>query len=60
MFKVIIVATSNTKAEYIAAAKCVKEILYLKTMIEELLRESVNVRLKINETKDIIKVLLSL
>lgn len=43
-----VIATSSTEAEYIAAAECTKEIMYLKTLLEELLGESVNVRLKVD------------
>ena len=43
-----VVATSSTEAEYIAAAECVKEILFVKTVIEELLGKSVNVKLKVD------------
>lgn len=43
-----IVATSSTEAEYIAAADCCKEILYLKSLLEELLTEKVNVNIKVD------------
>lgn len=43
-----IVATSSTEAEYVAAAECCKEILHAKTLIEEVLTETVSVKLKID------------
>lgn len=43
-----VVATFSTEAKYIAATECTKEIMYLKTLIEELLGETVNVRLKVD------------
>jgi hypothetical protein len=43
-----IVATSSTEAEYIAAAECCKEIMYLKSLVEELLNETVKVNLKLD------------
>lgn len=43
-----IVALSTTEAEYIAAAECCKEVLYLKTLIEEVTYESVPVNINID------------
>lgn len=43
-----IVATSSTEAEYIAAADCCKEILHIKSLIEELLGKSVFALLNID------------
>lgn len=42
-----IVATSSTEAKYIAAADCCKEILYVKSLLEELLEKPVSARLNI-------------
>lgn len=43
-----IVALSSTEAEYIAAAECTKELLYIKTLIEELQSVNVNINLHID------------
>lgn len=43
-----IVTTSSTEAEYVAAAECVKELLYLKSLIEELTGKTVEVNLHID------------
>lgn len=43
-----VVATSSTEAEYVAAAECCKEILFLKTLIEELLNEKIDVKLNVD------------
>lgn len=43
-----IVATSSTEAEYISAADCCKEILYIKSLLEELLGKTVSARLNID------------
>jgi hypothetical protein len=44
-----IVALSSTEAEYIAAADCIKELLYLKTLLGELLVEKkVQIKLKMD------------
>lgn len=43
-----IMATSSTEAEYIAAADCCKEVLYIKSLLEELLEKTVNAHLKID------------
>lgn len=43
-----IVSLSSTESEYIAAAECTKELIYLKSMIEEIISESVSVNLKID------------
>lgn len=43
-----IVALSSTEAEFIAAAECAKELLYLKELIHELTGEKVNVNLHID------------
>lgn len=40
-----VVALSSTEAEYIAAADCVKELLFLKTLLEELVGETVKIKL---------------
>jgi len=40
-----IVALSSTEAEYISAAECVKELLFLKTLLQELTNEDVEANL---------------
>lgn len=39
---------ASRRSIYSAAAECTKEILYLKTLIKELLGESINVKLKVD------------
>lgn len=43
-----IVATSSTEAEYIAAADCCKEILYIKFLLEELEGKGSKAKLKVD------------
>lgn len=43
-----IIALSSTEAEFVAAAECCKELLYLKTLIEELTGNDVSVELNID------------
>lgn len=43
-----IVSLSSTEAEFIAAAECTKELLYVKSVIEELLDESVMTELNVD------------
>lgn len=43
-----LVAMSSTEAEYIAAADCCKEVLYLKSLIEELTQTTVKANLNID------------
>lgn len=43
-----IVALSSTEAEYIAGADCIKELLYLKTLVQELTKKHVDVKLNMD------------
>lgn len=43
-----IVATSSTEAEFISAAHCCKEFLYLKFLIEELTEKTLNVKFNVD------------
>ena len=43
-----IVALSSTEAEYIAAADCCKEVLFLKSLIEELTNKTIKANLNID------------
>lgn len=43
-----IVSLSSTEAEYIAAADCVKELLFLKSVIEELTGKDIKIELNID------------
>lgn len=43
-----VIALSSTEAEYIAAAECCKELLYLKSLLEELLLETVDIELNVD------------
>ncbi|GJQ88018.1 hypothetical protein Trydic_g12942 [Trypoxylus dichotomus] len=43
-----IVSLSSTEAEFIAAAECTKELMYLKCLISEILSAQVKVRLNVN------------
>lgn len=48
-----VIALSSTEAEYIAAAECCKEILYLKFLIEELTGKPVRATLNIDNQDNI-------
>ena len=43
-----VIALSSTEAEYIAAAECCKELLYLKTLLEEILNNEIKIELNID------------
>lgn len=43
-----VIALSSTEAEYIAAAECCKELLYLKSLLEEILTEKVTIELNVD------------
>jgi len=53
--KQLIVALSSTKAEFIATAECVKEIMHLKALLKELAENSIKITLTIRDTIQIIK-----
>lgn len=42
-----VIALSSTEAKYIAAAECCKELLYLKSLFEEILNEPVMIELNV-------------
>lgn len=48
-----IVALSSTEAEYIAAADCIKETLYLKSFLTELINLKINITLNIDNQSSI-------
>lgn len=43
-----VIALSNTESEYVAAAQCSMELLYIKTLFEELLNREVSIHLNID------------
>lgn len=43
-----VIALSSTEAEYIAAAECCKELLYLKSLLEELSTEAIEIELNVD------------
>jgi len=47
----LIVALSSTKAEFIAAAECVKEIMHLKALLKELAENSIKITLNIDNQR---------
>lgn len=48
-----IVALSTTEAEYIAAAECCKECIYLKTLLSEVCRENIKINLFVDNQSSI-------
>lgn len=52
-----IIALSSTEAEFIAAAECCKEVLYIKSLIEELTNKIVKIELNVDNqsSKELIK-----
>jgi len=48
-----IIALSTTEAEYIDAAECCKELLYLKTLLDELQNEDIQIKLNIDNQSTI-------
>lgn len=45
-----VVALSSTEAEFIAAAESVKEVIFLKNLIEEVSSEQLNIELRVDNT----------
>jgi len=43
-----IIAQSTTEAEYVAAAECCKELIYLKSLLEELLNDKIEIHLNMD------------
>lgn len=41
-------ATSSCESEYVSAAECVKELIYIKNLLEELRSDDVNITLKVD------------
>jgi len=43
-----LIAQSTTEAEYVAAAECCKELVYLKSLLEELLNDKIEIQLNMD------------
>jgi len=43
-----LIAQSTTEAEYVAAAECCKELVYLKSLLEELLNDKIEIHLNMD------------
>jgi len=46
--KQTVIAQSTTEAEYVAAAECCKELMYLKSLLEELLNDKIKICLNMD------------